>query len=316
MATEYHRPAQLRVENVAAADELKIFVAQLFGHRLDFLDGVGRLPGDGERILVRVGGVNLDPLLEIFLAESFSHEERDGIGLLARGAARAPDSNQIIRFFVGQYPRHDRFRKTFPRGRITKKGSDIDENRVEECREFFGMNFQIVDVVGKGINIEGLHALRYPAHQAGPLVAGDIAAEAMAQVFNQMLKLDVGFGRRRHPTSPLTTKVTSAEEISSSGSTKSTLPVCTAAPGIPKNSELFSSWTITVPPIFFIALTPIAPSLPVPERTTAMERSLKLAATDSKSKSAEGRTKWTSSDCDRDKVPSGLTSRCLLGGAI
>src|SRR5262245_20266694 len=178
------------------------------------------------------------------------------------------------------------------------------------------MDFKEIDVIGEGIDIYGLHPLRHSAHQTGALVAGKIKAAAVAQVFEQMLEFSVGFRRRRHPTSPLTTKVTSADEISSSGSTKSTLPVCTAAPGMPKNSELFSSCTITVPPIFFIALTPIAPSLPVPERTTAMERSLKLAATDSKSKSAEGRTKWTSSDCDRDKVPSGLTSRCLLGGAI
>ena len=89
-----------------------------------------------------------------------------------------------------------------------------------------------------------------------------------------------------------------------------------AAPGIPKNSEVASSWAITVPPIFLIAWTPIAPSLPVPVRTTAIARSLKLAATDSNSRSAEGRTKWTSSDWARVMVPSGFTSRCLFGGAM
>ncbi len=40
-----------------------------------------------------------------------------------------------------------------------------------------------------------------------------------------------------------------------------------------------------------MARTPIAPSLPEPLRTTAMARSLKLPAVDSKSRSADGRTK-------------------------
>ena len=43
--------------------------------------------------------------------------------------------------------------------------------------------------------------------------------------------------------------------------------------GMPKKSDVASSCAITVPPIFLIALTPIAPSLPVPVSTTAMARS-------------------------------------------
>jgi len=65
-----------------------------------------------------------------------------------------------------------------------------------------------------------------------------------------------------------------------------------------------------------MACTPIEPSLPVPVRTTAIARFLKLPATDSNRRSAEGRTKWTSSDCVSESEPSGFTSRCLLGGAM
>ena len=64
-----------------------------------------------------------------------------------------------------------------------------------------------------------------------------------------------------------------------------------AAPGIPKNSEDGSSWASTVPPTFLMAFTPMEPSLPEPLSTTAIARSLKLPAVDSKSRSAEGRTK-------------------------
>ena len=71
-----------------------------------------------------------------------------------------------------------------------------------------------------------------------------------------------------------------------------------------------------VPPIFLIARSPMAPSAPVPVSTTAIARSLQEAATDSNSRSADGRTKWTSSDCESESEPSGFTSRCRLGGAV
>src|SRR2546425_260412 len=134
------------------------------------------------------------------------------------------------------------------------------------------MDFQVIYVVREGLNIHHLHPLAYPAYQTGTLVAGKIEAAVVLEIEQQglgLLLLSVS-----HATSPVVTRVTRADGISSSGRMKSTLPVCTAAPGMPKNSAVFSSWTMTVPPIFLIALTPMEPSLPVPERTTAIERSL------------------------------------------
>src|SRR5262245_22392066 len=134
------------------------------------------------------------------------------------------------------------------------------------------MDFEIVQVVDKAVDTYHLHAFSYPAHQAGPLVTAEIKPTVLLQVIEQILKLLVfAFA---HGTSPVETRVSNADGISSSGNMKSTQPVCEAAPGIPKNSELFSSWTLTVPPIFLIALTPMEPSLPVPDKTTAMARSL------------------------------------------
>src|SRR5215468_3334579 len=134
------------------------------------------------------------------------------------------------------------------------------------------MDFEIIQVVDKAIDIHHLHAFGHPAHQAGTLVAGKIKPTVLLQVIKQIFELLVF--ALAHGTSPVETRVSNAEGISSSGNIKSTQPVCEAAPGIPKNSELFSSWTITVPPIFLIALTPMEPSLPVPDKTTAMARSL------------------------------------------
>ncbi len=56
------------------------------------------------------------------------------------------------------------------------------------------------------------------------------------------------------------------------------------------------------PPRDFTAERPIAPSLPVPVRTQAMARGPCVPATDSNSRSAEGRTKWTSGLLDSVSV--------------
>jgi hypothetical protein len=71
----------------------------------------------------------------------------------------------------------------------------------------------------------------------------------------------------------------------------------------------------TPTPIVLTARMPIAPSVPVPLRTTAIERSRKAAATDSNSRSADGRTKCTSSVWVSETVPSAFTSRWWLDGA-
>ena len=76
---------------------------------------------------------------------------------------------------------------------------------------------------------------------------------------------------------------------------------------MPKNSEVFSSCTITVPPIFLIAFTPIAPSLPGAGKYHGDGALLvAAAAADSNSRSAEGRTKCTSSVCDSDSAAVGI----------
>src|SRR5207237_856134 len=131
------------------------------------------------------------------------------------------------------------------------------------------MDVEVIDVIREAIDMHRLHALAHSPHQTGTFITGKIEATALPQVLEQMLEFRVLFGWA-HATSPFRTKVTRAEEISSNGRTKSALPVCIAAPGMPKNSALLSSWTITVPSIFLIALTPIEPSLPVPVTTTTI----------------------------------------------
>src|SRR5262249_49558648 len=110
-------------------------------------------------------------------------------------------------------------------------------------------------------------------HQARILVASKVEAPAVFNKFQQGEELLVIRGGA-HSASPFITNVTRAEGISSSGKMKSTVPVRIVAAGIPENSAVFSSSTMTVPPIVLMARAPIDPSLPVPVSTTAIARSL------------------------------------------
>jgi hypothetical protein len=54
------------------------------------------------------------------------------------------------------------------------------------------------------------------------------------------------------------------------GKTRSANPVEMAAMGIPSNAAVSGSWTMTSPPASCMSLTPRDPSLPVPDKTTAI----------------------------------------------
>src|SRR5205085_10205510 len=95
---------------------------------------------------------------------------------------------------------------------------------------------------------ESGHPFHHAAHQRRALVAGEIEAAARLQILKQRLEIGVAF--RGHQSASPETRVTSAGAISSSGSAKSTHPVCAAAPGIPKNSAVSLFCANTVPPIF------------------------------------------------------------------
>src|SRR5262245_17148377 len=199
----------------------------------------------------------------------------------------------------------------------------------------------MIQIVPVGLLADLLHALFEPPLERGPLVAREIESPIGPKELEQGVELPlllvvrglpilqrhhpvrirgprpsilfrrrVALGRlphlslRGHRTGSLDTRDTSAPAISSSGRMRSTDPVWIAEPGIPENSELLMDCAMTVPPIRLTALTPVAPSRPVPERTTATARSLHTTATDSKRRSAEGRRKFTGSAPDSAMVPS------------
>ena len=99
--------------------------------------------------------------------------------------------------------------------------------------------------------------------------------------------------------------------ISSGERTKSASPVLMTLRGMPSNLALSGSWAMTRPPTSFTALTPLVPSDPVPERTTAMACSFFSSAREAK-KASMGwfRVPGASERCS---FPS-LTVMYFLGG--
>ena len=271
VAAEDHRASQVGAEHVAPAARLEVAVAQRPVHAFHLLRRIAREARLAERFLVDIGGVDLDALAEGIHAYGLGEHDGERVGLLSRGAARRPNAHAVVAALRGEQARHDLLAQVVPRRRVAKEGGDVDQDGVEEVREFLGMHLEVVAVVAVVRHRQRLHAPLDAPHQARTLVAGEVEAALLLQELQQRLELRVvGF---RHSVTGEANSRCSAGAISSTASTKSAAPVASAASGMPGNSAFFVSCTITVPPIFLIALTPIAPSWPLPESITAMARS-------------------------------------------
>src|SRR5262245_16164455 len=285
-----------------------------------------------EGLRVDVGGVDLDAVAEVVLRQRLGEQHREAVGLLAGRASRVPDADRLVGGLPADDRRDDLVAEVLPDLLVTEEGGDVDQDEVEQRRELVRMDLEVVQVFGVRVDADELHPFVDPAPERRALVPGEVEPATVPQELQERLEHPVvAVGHRSrivavghrcsivvvgHRCSTPFTNVRRAPAISSSGSTKSTQPVWIAAPGIPKNSEVASSCAITEPPIFLIARIPIDPSLPVPVRTTASARSRKTAATDSNSRSAEGRRKCTSSELVSDSVRSGTTRRWRSGGAM
>ncbi len=74
----------------------KYLAQELVGDALDLALVVGGLAGEGQGLLVHVGGVDLDLFAELVEAQDLGHDHGDGVGLLARGAAGTPDADRLV----------------------------------------------------------------------------------------------------------------------------------------------------------------------------------------------------------------------------
>src|SRR5436853_305686 len=80
-------------------------------------------------------------------------------------------------------PGSDLLAQVLPGGRIAEMTGDVDQDGVEEGRKLLRMDLQVVEVSGEVLDAGLSHALPDPAQQGGPLVAAEVEAAALSQVF-------------------------------------------------------------------------------------------------------------------------------------
>ena len=102
--------------------------------------------GLGQRVLVDVGRVDLHALAERLLAERLGEQHRERVGLLAGGAAGAPDADRLVAGFPRAGSAATR-PQVVPRRLVAEERRDVDEERVEELRELLGMDLEIVEII-------------------------------------------------------------------------------------------------------------------------------------------------------------------------
>jgi hypothetical protein len=152
------------------------------------------MPARAESLLVDVGGVDLDAVSELLVAERRREHHRNCVRLLARRAAGRPGTDRRTRRLGGKDPRNHLVRDELPRRCVAEERRDVDQDRVEELDELVRVRFEVAAVLGVVVQPESLHALRHAPHQARPLVALEVEAALALYEVEELLELR---GRRR-----------------------------------------------------------------------------------------------------------------------
>lgn len=204
VAPEDHRTAQVLAEAVPAALQLEELLELRLGEPFDLRRGVGRVPGLRQRLVVDVGGVDLDPLPERLDPEHVGEEHREAVGLLPGRAAGAPHADRLFGAALGQQGGQHVVAQVVPRVRIAEEPGHVDQDGVEQRDELVGVDLQLVDAVRVAVDLDLAHPAADPAHQAAALVPGEVEAPRLLEVGEHGLELAVGFlglghGPTRYP---------------------------------------------------------------------------------------------------------------------
>ena len=132
--------------------------------------------------------------------------------------------------------RNDVAGDVLPHRRVAEKRRHVDQNGVEQLREFVGVRFEVVRIARIAVDARVLHPLPDAAIECRSFVGAEVEPPALLEVLEQLLEAVsgnvcslMGFSapaRRQRPA------------IWLSGSTKSTNPMRIAAAGMPKNSDV------------------------------------------------------------------------------
>ena len=194
VAAEDDRAAQVLAEAVVAVHLLEVLLGVLGRHRPHVTFDVVRVPGVGERLVVDVGGVDLDPLPEPLRAEHLGERHRETVGLLAGRAARAPHPDRVVGPAFGEHRGNDLLTEVEPCLGVAEEAGDVDQDRVEQRAELVGVDLQLVDVLAVLRHTDLAHPVPHAPHETRALVAGEVEAARLLEVAQQPLEVVVRRG--------------------------------------------------------------------------------------------------------------------------
>src|SRR3954447_382440 len=218
VATEDDVPPQVLAEVVVLIVTLEVALEQIVGNGLDLLAHIARGAGLFERVIVDVGGVDLDPLPEPVFAHRLGEEDRGGVGLLARGAARTPDPERAVVAVLGDQLGKYRLGQVRPVLRVAEEPGDVDQDGVEEDGELLGMELQVLDVADVAVDSHLLHALAYPALERRALVSREVEAAVVLEKLEEHVELAALGLRATHADSSRRSAPFSSSRWAGSGS--------------------------------------------------------------------------------------------------
>ena len=191
MPSEDDRAAHFLAEGVVAVLRLEVALQQVGRHAFDLLGRVGRLPRLLQGLLVHVGRINLDTPAELFEPQGLHQQYGERVRFFAGGAARAPQADRVLRMLGVQQARHELLAHEIPDVRVPEETGNINEDRIEQQREFVWMHFEVVRVVGEVRHVHRFHALADAPLQAGALVWGEVEAARALQIVQQRFEIGV-----------------------------------------------------------------------------------------------------------------------------
>ena len=191
MPAEDHTVAQVAVEAKAAVYTVKVFLTQVFGHRLN----VALVVGGGARlvkgVLIHVGGINLDALAELFGSHLLAQEHGQGVSFFAGGAAGAPEAKLRRWAALAYHRRQHVFGEVVPRFSIAEKRGDVDQDCVKKRDKLVRVGLQIILICAEAVEVDRLHALGHPPANARALIPGKIKSVGVFEKLQQPLEFRV-----------------------------------------------------------------------------------------------------------------------------
>ena len=192
VAAEDDAFAQFALKHVVVVGSLEIAFQQRLRNGFDLARRIGGVACRVQGRIVQVGGVYLDPPAEIRRSQHLGEEHRQGVGLLTRRAADAPDADRSIAALPLQNAGNDIAPQHVPGVAIAEEGCDVDQDGVQKIDEFLGMGLQESMVCGEAVAADLFHPPADAPFQARALVTAEVNSTPFLDVANQAAEIAVG----------------------------------------------------------------------------------------------------------------------------